>query len=94
MVSLAAGERGRIAVEQKVAEANCAKEFQPLGDLAAQALGDESLALREFEVNGRRKRPIEREGGESAMERPPTLTASDSGRRRLPRHTGQGTAGM
>ena len=28
----------------------------------------------------------------SAMERPPILTASDSGRRRLPRQTGQGVA--
>jgi hypothetical protein len=30
----------------------------------------------------------------SAMESPPIFTASDSGRRRLPRQTGQGVADM
>ena len=30
----------------------------------------------------------------SAMESPPILTASDSGRSRFPRHTGQGVADM
>src|SRR5208283_956147 len=60
----AAGKRGGVAVERKVVEADGAKEFQALGDLATQALGDESLALGESQVDGGRERAIEREGGE------------------------------
>ena len=63
-LALAAGERGGVAVERKVVEADGAEEFEPLGDLAAEAFGDEGLALSELQVDGRRKRAIERQGGE------------------------------
>ena len=63
-LALAAGERGGVAVERKVVEADGAEKFEALGDLAAEALGDEGLALGELQVDGGRERAIEREGGE------------------------------
>ncbi len=63
-LALAAGERGGVAVEREVVEADGAEEFQPLDDLAADALGHQRLARREAEVDGRREGAVERQGGE------------------------------
>ena len=63
-LALAAGERGGVAVEREVVEADGAEEFEPLDDLAADALGHQRLARREAEVDGRRERAVQRQGGE------------------------------
>ena len=63
-LALAAGERGGVAVEREIVEADGAEEFEALDDLAADALGDQRLALGEVEVDGRRERAVERQGGE------------------------------
>ena len=63
-LALAAGERGGVAVEREVVEADGAEEFEPLGDLAADALGHQRLALSKLEIDGRREGAVEREGGE------------------------------
>ena len=58
---LAAGERGCVTVQGKVGEADGTEELQPLDDLAADAFGNERLARRETEVDGRRERAVERQ---------------------------------
>ena len=63
-LAFAAGERGGIAVEREVVEADGAEEFEALDDFAADALGDQRLARGEAEVDGGRERAIERQGGE------------------------------
>jgi hypothetical protein len=63
-LALAAGERGGVAVEREVVEADGAEKLQPLDDLAADALGHQRLARREAEVDGGRERAVERQGGE------------------------------
>ena len=63
-LALAAGQRGGVAVERKIAEADGAEEFEALGDLAADALGNQRFALGEFQVDGCRERAVERQGGE------------------------------
>ena len=45
-LAFAAGERGGVAVEREVVEADGAEEFEALGDFAANALGDERLRAR------------------------------------------------
>ncbi len=72
-LALAAGERGGIAVERKVVEADGAKKFQPLRNLAADALGDQRLALGELQIDGGRERAIERKGGEVGDGKPADL---------------------
>ncbi len=47
-LALAAGERGGVAVERKIVQADGAEEFEALGDLAANALGHQRLALSEL----------------------------------------------
>ena len=94
-LAFAAGERGGIAVERKIVQADGAEELEPFDDFAADALGDEGFARREVEI--RMAAESARFSGsavKSAMESPPILTASDSGRRRLPRQAGQGVADM
>src|SRR5579863_4119214 len=63
-LAFAAGKRGRAAIKREIAESHRAKEFQPLLDLAADAIGDKSLARRELEVDGCRERAIQRQRGE------------------------------
>jgi hypothetical protein len=63
-LAFAAGERGGVAVERKIVEADGAEEFEALDDLAADALGDQRFARSEAEVDGGRERAVERQGGE------------------------------
>jgi hypothetical protein len=63
-LALAAGERSGAAVEREIVEADGAEELETLGDLAANALGDQRFALSELEIDGCRERAIERQGGE------------------------------
>src|SRR5579862_4676911 len=59
-LAFAARKRGRAAIKREIAESHRAKKFQPLLERAADAVGDESLARRELEVDGCRERAIER----------------------------------
>ncbi len=93
-LALAAGEGGGVAVEGKIAEADGAEEFEALDDFAANALGDQGFARGEGEVEAAERARLSGREVKSAMERPPILTASDSGRRRFPRQAGQGVADM
>ena len=63
-LAFAAGERGGVAVERKIVEADGAEEFEALDDLAADALGDQRFARSEAEIDGGGERAIERQGGE------------------------------
>ena len=63
-LAFAAGERGGVAIEREIVEADGAEEFKALDDLAADALGDEGFARGEGEVDGGGERAVEREGGE------------------------------
>src|SRR5271157_4655874 len=60
----ATAERGGIAVQREVGEAHGAEKLQPLGNLLADALGNQRLALGEVQVDGRRKSAVERQGCE------------------------------
>src|SRR5215831_10529268 len=53
-----------MAVERKVIQTDGAEEFEPFNDLAADAVGNEGLARGEIQLAGRRKRAVERQGGE------------------------------
>jgi len=63
-LALAAAQRRRVAVERKVRQPDGAEKLQPLGNLMADALCHQSLARGELEVDGRRERAVERQGGE------------------------------
>ena len=63
-LAFAAGERGGVAVEREVIEADGAQEFKALGNFAANALGDQRFALSELKIDGGRKRAVERQGSE------------------------------
>ncbi len=63
-LAFAAGERGGIAVERKVVEADSAEELEPLDDFAADAVGHQGFARGEVELVSRRERAIQRQGGE------------------------------
>ena len=63
-LAFAAGERGGVAVEGEIVEADGAEEFEALDDFAAEALGDQGFARGEAEVDGRGEGAVEREGGE------------------------------
>ena len=63
-LAFAAGERGGIAVQREVVEADGAEEFKALDDFAADALGDKRLAGREAEVDGGGEGTVEGQGGE------------------------------
>ena len=63
-LALAAGERGRVAVQREVVQADGAEKLEPLDDLAADALGNQRLARREAEVDGGRERAVQRQRGE------------------------------
>ena len=47
---LAAGERGRLALQRQVAEADVGEELQPLADLLEHPLGDRLLGRREIDL--------------------------------------------
>ncbi len=53
-----------VAIEGEVAEADGAEEFEALDDFAANALGDQSFARGEAEVDGGGEGAVERERGE------------------------------
>ena len=63
-LAFAAGERGGVAVEREIVEADGAEEFEALDDLAADALGDQGFARGEGEIDGGGERAVERQGGE------------------------------
>ena len=63
-LAFAAGERGGIAIEREIVEADGAEEFEPLDDFAADALGDQRFAVSEVEIDGGGERAIERQGSE------------------------------
>ncbi len=90
-LAFAAGEGGGGAVEGEVAEADGVEEFEALDDLALEAVGDEAVAAGEVHGCGRESRARSRERAvKSAMDCAPlTVTARDSGRRRVPLQTGQ-----
>ena len=44
-LAFAAGERGGIAIEREIAEADGVQKFEPLDNLAAQPLGDQRLRV-------------------------------------------------
>ena len=93
-LAFAAGKRGRVAVQRKIAQPDGIQKLQPLHDLAAQPFGDQRLARVKAE---RRAACSARRSGsavKSAMDSAPTLTASDSGRSRLPWQAGQVVADM
>jgi hypothetical protein len=53
-LALATGERGRVAIESKVSEADAAEELKALDNFAANALGDQGFARGEAEIDGGR----------------------------------------
>ena len=53
-LAFAAGERGGVAVEREIAEADGVEEFEAFDDLAAEAVGDEGFARGEVEIRMRR----------------------------------------
>jgi hypothetical protein len=63
-LAFAAGERGGVAVEREVGEADGAEEFEALDDLAADAFGDEGFAGGEVRLMAAERRAVERERGE------------------------------
>ena len=63
-LAFAAGERGRVAVEREIAEADGVEEFEALDDLAAQAFGDERFARGELNFLCGCECAAQRQGGE------------------------------
>ena len=63
-LAFAAGEGGGAAVEGEVAEADGVEEFEPLDDLALEAVGDDTVAASEVHGAGAGEGALEREGGE------------------------------
>ena len=63
-LAFAAGERGGIAIEREIVEADGAEEFEALDDFAADAVGDERFARGEVELIRSGESAIERERGE------------------------------
>ena len=63
-LAFSAGKRSRAAIKREIAEADGDQEFQPLDNLALQAIGDELLALAELKLARGRKRIRQRQGGE------------------------------
>ena len=60
-LAFAAGERGGIADQREIVEADGAEEFEALDDFAADAVGDERFARGEVQIDGRGERAIERQ---------------------------------
>ncbi len=54
-LAFAAGERGGIAIEREIVEADGAEEFKALDDFAADAVGDECFARGEGEIDRPRR---------------------------------------
>src|SRR5262249_39800718 len=63
-LSFAAGERGGIAIEREVIESDRTKEFQPLNNLATDAIGNQRLARGEVQFVSCRESAVKRQGGE------------------------------
>ena len=92
---LAAGQRARRALEGEVVEPDVEQEAEPRVDLLEHPLGD----LRARGRSARRRAGTRRTRGSaarqtSAIDRPPTRTASDSGLSREPSQAGHGTSRM
>ena len=93
-LGLAAGERARRAVEAEVVQADVEEEPEPGVDLLDDPLGDLPLADGEVDVLEEARGIRDGQPGDLGDDRPPTSTASDSGLRRAPLHTGHGTSRM
>ena len=93
-LAFAAGERGGVAIEREVVEADGAEEFKTLDDFAADAVGDERFARGEAELVGGGESAVERERGEVGDGEAVDFDGEGLGRRRLPRQAGQGVADM
>ncbi len=62
-MALTAGKCSGAAVQREIAEADCAQEFEPLGNLPANALGNEAFACAEGQVDGCRERAVQGQRG-------------------------------
>ena len=92
---LAAGQRGRGALQGQVAEADVVEEAQALADLLDDAAADEPLGLAQLEAD-RRTPSASRtlNSVNSWMLLPPTVTARLVGFSRAPWHSGHGRSAM
>ncbi len=63
-LAFAAGERGGVAIEREVVQADGAEELEALDDFAADAFGDEGFARGEVEIDGGGEGAVERKRGE------------------------------
>ncbi len=63
-LAFSAGERGGVAVEREIVEADGAEEFEALDDFAADAFGNEGFARGEVELDGGGERAVERQRSE------------------------------
>jgi hypothetical protein len=93
-LAFAAGERGGVAVEREVGEADGAEEFEALDDLALDAVGDEGFARGEGEVDGGGERAVERQGGEVGDGEAADFDGEGLGAQALAAADGQGVADM
>ena len=94
-LAFAAGERRGIAVQRQIAEPDGVEKLQPLDDLRGAAARRSAPRGAENSMAARRvQRAANGSAVNSAMDMEPTLTASDSGRSRLPWQTGQVVADM
>ena len=99
-LGLAAGQGGRGPVEREVVEPDVEQEAQPLLDLLEHPLGDLALARGQLEVGeevgGLVDRQRRRPRRCSCRPRPcsPSVTAIETGLRRVPWQAGHGTSRM
>ena len=86
---LAAGERGRLALERQIPEADVGEELQALADLLEHPLGDRQLGRRQIDLAKGRDRVGHRERGAGGDAPAAEATASASGLSRRPLQAGQ-----
>ena len=92
---LAAGERGRGALQREVADADVVQEAQALADLLDHAAADEALGVAERQVaRGTPSASRTLSSVNSWMLRSPTVTARLVGLSRAPLHSGHGRSAM
>ena len=91
---LAAGERLRRPVELEVADADVREEREPLADLLHDAMPDELLGRRQVELVEEAQSQVTESCEKAWIDEPPTVTASTSGLRRAPWHSGHGRIDM
>ena len=82
------------ARQREVVEADVEQEAEPRLDLLEHLRRDRALALAQLEAVEERARLADRQRQTSAIDLPPTCTASTSGLSRAPSHTGHGTSRM